>query len=87
MGLHLLTKAKLQFFALEDYASRNPDFLESKCKCLSVQLRYPVCMCFLSNNFGYFEYFEDRGKPYSLFAFYDLERAACLRVVRIDEAW
>ncbi len=82
-----MTRLRRQFFVLEDYARENDDFLESKCKCLSVQLRHPLCMCFFSNAFGYFEYFEDRGKPYSLFAFYDVESERCLRVVRVDEAW
>ncbi len=33
------------------------------------------------------QYFEDQGKPYSLFGFYDLSSETCLRVLRIDEAW
>ncbi len=82
-----MTRLKHQFPVLDEYASRNDDFVELKCKCLSVQLRYPTCMCFFSNAYGYFEYFEDRGRPYSLLAFYDVESEQCLRVVRIDEGW
>ena len=80
---HLVT----QFPALETYARSHDEFAEDKCKCLMLQLRYPLCLCFFSNAYGYFEYFEDRGKPYSLFALYNLDRSECIRVLRIDDAW
>jgi len=86
-GVDYMTRLEAQFPALEGYAEEQEGFVEAKCKCMSVQLRYPICMAFFSNAYGYFEYFEDRGRPYSLFAFYDVLSETRLRVLRVDEAW
>ena len=75
------------FPLLDDFARKSENFLEAKCKCLSVQLRYPLAMSFFSNAFGYFEYFEDRGRPYTLITFHDAVEETCLRTILIDQAW
>ena len=83
----VMTRLERLFPLLSSYVKDNENFLESKCKCLSVQLRYPICLAFFSNAFGYFEYFEDRGRPYSLFGFYDVNTETCLRTITINDTW
>ena len=73
-------------FPLLDGLERT-DLNLSKCKSLSVQLRYPHCLVLLSNTYGYFEYFEDGGKPYILAGLYDLAAEECLRILTIDDVW
>ena len=73
------------FPLLEDF--QRTDLNLTKCKCLSVQLRYPQCLVLLSNTYGYFEYFEDGGKPFILAALYDLSTEVCLRILTIDDTW
>lgn len=81
-----MTRLESMFHILTGYNALQ-DFDEAKCKCLSVQFRYPLCLAMLSNNNGFFEVLGDRGKPYVLLAISDVTKEQCLRVLTLDCAW
>jgi hypothetical protein len=60
-------------------------FHEDKCQCMSVQVRYPLCMSVLSNNQGSYEYLG--GKPYVLIVFTNLITEECVRMLKFDPIW
>lgn len=79
-----MTRLESSFPILENYSS--PDFDMAKCACLSVQLRYPLCLVLLSNNRGLFEVLNSC-RPYVLFVICDVITETTLKVLTLDCAW
>ena len=75
----------IESFELLKNAPDVPDFDEKKCTCLSVQVKYPICMTILSNNRGSFEYIGE--KPYVLIVFTNLVTKECVRILKLGIYW
>lgn len=60
-------------------------YQESRCQCMSMQVKNHIVMSLLSNNGGSYEYLG--GKPYVLIMFHDLTTEKCLRLLRLDSEW